>query len=77
MHVLISLVSDGAMAGAAIFRRRALTPSTPVALPDRLASIDCRVCHTVCQERQALNQSSCVFQQKLSQRMDRNCYFYQ
>ena len=45
--MLISLVSDGAMAGAAIFRRRALTRLTPVALPDGMASICCRVCRTV------------------------------
>ena len=47
MHVLITLVSDGAMAGAAIFSGRALKPSAPVALPDGMASISWRVCRTV------------------------------
>ena len=47
MHVLITLVSDGAMAGAAIFSRRALKPSALVALPDGMASISWRVCRTV------------------------------
>ena len=31
--MFVSLASDGAIAGAAIFSMRALTPSTPVALP--------------------------------------------
>ena len=37
--MLISLASDGAIAGAAIFNKRALTPSRPVALHDGIASI--------------------------------------
>ena len=35
----MSLASDGAIAGAAMFSIRALTPSTPVALPVGMASI--------------------------------------
>ena len=34
IQMFISLASDGAIAGAAIFSMRALMPSTPVALPD-------------------------------------------
>jgi len=35
----MSLASDGAIAGVAIFNMRALTPSTPVALLEGIASI--------------------------------------
>ena len=34
--MFMSLASDGAIAGVAIFSMRALTPSIPVALPDRM-----------------------------------------
>jgi len=37
--MFMSLASDGAIAGAAIFNMRALTPSTPVALLEGIASI--------------------------------------
>ena len=35
----VSLASDSVFAGAAIFSMQALTPSTPVALPDGIASV--------------------------------------
>ena len=37
--MFMSLASDGAIAGAAIFSMRALTPSVPVTLPDGISSI--------------------------------------
>lgn len=37
--MFLSLASDGAIARAAILNMRALTPSTPVALPDGIASV--------------------------------------
>ena len=39
IQMFMSLACDGAIAGAAIFSMRALTPSIPVALPDGIASI--------------------------------------
>ena len=40
IQLLISLASDGATAGAAIFNKRVLTPSRPAALPDGIAFIN-------------------------------------
>jgi len=45
--MFMSLASDGAIAGAAIFSMQVLTPSTPVALPDGLASIRFLVWYSV------------------------------
>lgn len=43
IHLFINLVSDGAIAGAAIFNRRTLMPSAPVALPVGILSISFKV----------------------------------